>query len=87
MAYLAEAGKLLGALGASKGGHARAEKLSSEELSKIAKHAVNTRWKREAEKIRDEEAGKYRSFDRVNRACIVGDNGAKRARITMTNNK
>jgi hypothetical protein len=86
VAYLAEAGKLLGALGASKGGHARAEKLSSEELSSIARKAVNTRWRREAEKVRNEEAGKYRTFEKEKRASIVGDEGPKRARITMTNN-
>lgn len=36
----------LGALGASKGGKARAEILSKTERSKIAKKAAKTRWER-----------------------------------------
>jgi hypothetical protein len=34
----------LGKLGASKGGKARANKLSKKRLSEIAKHAAKTRW-------------------------------------------
>lgn len=37
----------LGKLGGLKGGKARAEKLSSEERSEIAKKAAQTRWKKE----------------------------------------
>jgi hypothetical protein len=35
-----------GMLGASKGGKARAKKLSAKERSRIAKLAVETRWKK-----------------------------------------
>jgi ABC-type phosphate/phosphonate transport system ATPase subunit len=36
----------LAKLGASKGGKARAEKLSARERSRIARKAVNARWKK-----------------------------------------
>jgi hypothetical protein len=36
-----------GKLGASKGGKARAKKLSSEERSRIAKEAAQARWNKE----------------------------------------
>lgn len=36
----------LGRLGASKGGHARAQKLSEEERRAIARRAAETRWKK-----------------------------------------
>lgn len=36
----------LGRLGASKGGRARAEKLSDEQRREIAKRAAETRWKK-----------------------------------------
>lgn len=55
-----EAGKELGKLGASKGGHARASVLTSEERSEIARKAVRTRWAKkkgtsvEAEQVSDE---------------------------------
>ncbi len=39
-----EAARLLGKLGASKGGKARAEKLSKEQRSAIAKKAAQARW-------------------------------------------
>jgi hypothetical protein len=45
---LAAHGRLLGALGASKGGFARAEALTPKQLSKIATHAINTRWSKRA---------------------------------------
>lgn len=46
------AAKALGKLGASKGGKARAEKLSPEQRSEIAKNAVEARWaKAEGETI------------------------------------
>lgn len=48
MENLGEHGRILGALGASKGGFARAEALSSKQLSKIATHAINTRWSKRA---------------------------------------
>jgi hypothetical protein len=40
--------KLLGSYGASKGGFARAEKLSAKELSKQGSNAVNIRWSNRA---------------------------------------
>jgi hypothetical protein len=43
----------LGKLGASKGGKARAEKLSDERKSEIARKAANARW---AKKKREEES-------------------------------
>ena len=36
----------LGKLGASKGGHARAKKLSAERRREIAKKAIEARWKK-----------------------------------------
>ena len=39
-----DAGKTLSKLGASKGGEARAEKLTAEQRSEIARQAVQTRW-------------------------------------------
>lgn len=38
----------LGRMGASKGGRARAEKLSEEERKEIARKAAEARWKKEA---------------------------------------
>ena len=38
----------LAALGASKGGQARAKKLSASKRKKIAKHAAKTRWSKKA---------------------------------------
>lgn len=43
-ASLAEAGRILGALGASKGGKARAKALTPKQRSDIASHAASTRW-------------------------------------------
>lgn len=43
----------LGKLGASKGGKARAEKLSDEQKSEIARKAANARWEK---KRREEES-------------------------------
>jgi hypothetical protein len=37
-----------GLKGGSKGGHARAKKLSAKKRSEIARKAVNTRWKKTA---------------------------------------
>lgn len=45
MAKLVAEAKIIGALGASKGGFARAESLTSKELSKQGSHAINIRWK------------------------------------------
>lgn len=39
----------LSKLGASKGGHARAKKLSKKTRSQIAKHAAKRRWEKESE--------------------------------------
>jgi hypothetical protein len=39
-----EAARILGSLGASKGGHARKAKLSPEELTEIGKKGSNARW-------------------------------------------
>lgn len=41
---LSKAGSVLSALGASKGGKARAEKLTPEQRNEIATKAANTRW-------------------------------------------
>ena len=41
---LKDAGKTLSAAGAAKGGRARAEKLTSEQRSEIAKKAADARW-------------------------------------------
>lgn len=41
----------LAKLGASKGGQARAAKLSPEERSRIAKQAVEARWKKHRETL------------------------------------
>ena len=46
-----EAAKTLSLLGAAKGGDARAKGLSAEERSRIAREAVETRW-RNAGKLR-----------------------------------
>lgn len=43
---ISEAAKELSKLGASKGGVARAQKLSPEERKEIARHAVETRWEK-----------------------------------------
>jgi hypothetical protein len=43
-ASLADAGRILGALGASKGGYARAKSLSAKQRSAIASHAATQRW-------------------------------------------
>jgi hypothetical protein len=43
---VADAAKTLGRLGGLKGGKARAEKLSAEQRSEIAKKAVEARWAR-----------------------------------------
>ena len=42
-----EAGKALSSLGASKGGHARAKRLSPERRREIALNAIETRWSKE----------------------------------------
>jgi hypothetical protein len=68
---LARAAKLLGALGASKGGYARAAKLSTKELSKQGRDAVNVRWN---------EAGTYKSSNNSKRARIESTKSVKRAR-------
>jgi hypothetical protein len=47
-----EAARLLGKLGASKGGKARAEKLSPERRKEIARQAAKARW---AKKRQQEE--------------------------------
>ena len=39
-----KAASILSSLGASKGGHARAESLTPRKLTQIAKKAANTRW-------------------------------------------
>jgi hypothetical protein len=41
-----EAARLLGKLGGSKGGKARAEKLSDKRKSEIGKKAANARWEK-----------------------------------------
>ena len=43
-------GVAFGMLGASKGGKARAKKLSAKRRSEIARNAVLARWKKEADK-------------------------------------
>ena len=58
-----EAAKELSKLGASKGGVARAKKLSPEERSEIARLAVETRW---------EKAGKYNNETKMFKADYVG---------------
>ena len=44
-----EAARLLGKLGGSKGGKARAEKLSPERRKEIARKAAKARWERKQE--------------------------------------
>ncbi len=48
---ISEAAKELSKLGASKGGKARAEKLSPEKRSEIARLAVEARWEKTGKKI------------------------------------
>jgi hypothetical protein len=61
--------RTLGSLGASKGGEARAKSLSAEERSRIARTAVQTRW-RNAGKARDIAQATHGSPDRPLR---IGD--------------
>ncbi len=59
-ASLAEAGRILGALGASKGGIARAKVLTPKQRSKIASHAATTRWEaRKQDLLNIPEPGKH----------------------------
>ena len=60
---ISEAAKELSKLGASKGGVARAQKLSPEERSEIARQAVEARW---------EKAGKNRSGQHILKATHQG---------------
>lgn len=50
---ISEAARLMGRLGASKGGKARAKKLSPARRRKIARQAANARWEK-ARKASDE---------------------------------
>jgi hypothetical protein len=53
---VSEAARILSALGAPKGGRARAEKLSPERRSEIARNAARARWSRRG--TQEEEAPK-----------------------------
>ncbi len=62
-ASLADAGRILGALGASKGGIARAKALTAKQRSQIASHAATTRWEaRKHIEIKTLEPGKQSLF-------------------------
>lgn len=61
MVKLVEEAKIVGALGASKGGFARAEFLTPKQLSNSARNAVNARWA---------EPGTYKNTKVRNRARI-----------------
>ena len=69
MAKLAAEGKLLGALGASKGGVARAEALTPKHRSKIASMGG----------IATREARKSKVIQTMKRASATKPNGGKRA--------
>ena len=75
-----EAAKELGRLGGLKGGKARAEKLSPERRSEIAKKAVETRWaKSRGEVVRHPKAthiGILRIGD-IELPCAVLEDGAR----------
>lgn len=50
-AKISEAAALLGALGASKGGHARAASLSARRRKEIARNAVQSRWRQSEDRL------------------------------------
>jgi hypothetical protein len=74
---VSEAAKKLSFIGAAKGGVARAKKLSPEERSEIARHAVEARWEKAGKGIerlpRATHVGKLDIVEKVPIACAVLD--------------
>lgn len=86
-----EAAKALGALGAAKGGEARAKALSPEERSRIAREAVEKRWAKagklrpEAERVglRAIEVGSFKDEFGIDVDCYVLNDAQKTAVISQ----
>jgi hypothetical protein len=80
-----EAAKALSLLGASKGGEARASKLSAERRSEIARAAIQTRWEK-AGKIPLPQAthkGNFKEDFGIDVDCYVLNDEAKSAFISQ----
>jgi hypothetical protein len=81
-----EAAKALSSLGASKGGKARARSLSPDERSRIAREAVETRW-RNAGKLRETpratHKGSFKEEFGIDVECYVLDDEARTAVISQ----
>lgn len=83
-----KAGKALSLLGAAKGGEARAKALSSEERSRIAREAVETRW-RNAGKLRNSRdlkathKGSFKEEFGIDVECYVLDDAHRTAVISQ----
>ena len=86
-----EAAKALGALGASKGGEARAKSLTPEERSRIAREAVEKRWakagklrpKAERTGLRATHKGSFKDEFGIDVECYVLNDEAKTAMISQ----
>jgi hypothetical protein len=81
-----EAAKTLSSLGASKGGHARAESLSAAERSRIAREAVQTRWRNAGKLQRSLHAthkGNFEEHFGFDVDCYVLDDEARTAVISQ----
>ena len=80
-----DAGKALSSLGASKGGKARAKALSQEERSRIAREAVETRWRNagKSQVPRATHKGSFKQEFGIDVECYVLNDEARTAVISQ----